>query len=234
MSQEIKVNAQPRSTSGSTAARRLRRAGAIPAVLSTLGGESTLLQLDARDFERTVSKHVSAQILVTLSVDGAPCMALLREIQRNGITGRITHADFSQVDTTRKMRVQIPLVLVGEPEGVRTQNGVLQQHLRQIDVACLPADVVESFTVDVSALKVGDDITVAALQLGEKFAVHARPESVIATVAEVKEEVVAAPEATAADAAAAPAQPELSVKKGKAEEEGAAAAPAPAAKAKGK
>ena len=232
MSQEIKVNAESRSTSGSTAARRLRRAGAVPAVLSTLGGESTLLQLNAHDFERTVSQHVSTQLLVTLDVDGKSCMALLREIQRDGITGRITHADFSQIDTTRKMRVQIQLVLVGEPEGVRTQNGVLQQHLRHIDVACLPADIVESFTVDVSALKVGDDITVAALQLGEKFAIHARPESVIATVAEIKEEVIAAAAVTA-DAAAAPAQPELSVKKGKAEEDAAAAA-APAAKAKGK
>lgn len=231
MSQEIKVKAEPRSTSGSTAARRLRRAGAVPAVLSTLGGESTLLQLNAHDFERTVSQHVSTQLLVTLDVDGKSCMALLREIQRDGITGRITHADFSQIDTTRKMRVQIQLVLVGEPEGVRTQNGVLQQHLRHIDVACLPADIVESFTVDVSALKVGDDITVAALQLGEKFAIHARPESVIATVAEIKEEVIVAAAVTAD--AAAPAQPELSVKKGKAEEEGAAAA-APAAKAKGK
>lgn len=118
MSQEIKVKAEPRSTSGSTAARRLRRAGAVPAVLSTLGGESTLLQLNAHDFERTVSQHVSTQLLVTLDVDGKSCMALLREIQRDGITGRITHADFSQIDTTRKMRVQIQLVLVGEPEGV--------------------------------------------------------------------------------------------------------------------
>lgn len=232
MSQEIKVHAEPRSTSGSTAARRLRRAGSIPAVLSKLGGETALLQLNAHDFERTVSQHVSAQLLVTLDADGKSCMALLREIQRNGITGRITHADFSQVDTRRKMRVQIQIVLIGDPEGVRTQNGVLEQHLRHVEVACLPADIVESFTVDVSALKVGDDITVADLQLGDKFALHTRPETVIATVAEVKEEVVAAPDATAADAAAA--QPELSVKKGKAEEEGAAAAPAAAAPAKDK
>ena len=233
MAADATLSAQTRSEFGKGAARRLRRAGIVPAVLTTLGGESTLLQLNAHDFERTVSQHVSTQLLVTLDVDGKSCMALLREIQRDGITGRITHADFSQIDTTRKMRVQIQLVLVGEPEGVRTQNGVLQQHLRHIDVACLPADIVESFTVDVSALKVGDDITVAALQLGEKFAIHARPESVIATVAEIKEEVVAAAAVTA-DAAAAPAQPELSVKKGKAEEEGAAAAATPAAKAKGK
>ena len=230
MSQEIKVKAEPRSTSGSTAARRLRRAGAVPAVLSTLGGESTLLQLNAHDFERTVSQHVSAQLLVTLDVGGKSCMALLREIQRDGITGRITHADFSQIDTARKMRVQIPLILVGEPEGVRTQNGVLEQHLRQIDVACLPSDVVESFTVDVTNLKLGDDITVADLQLGEKFAIHTRPETVVATVAEVKEEVIASTDADAATDA--PAQPELSVKKGKAE--GDAAPAASAAKAKGK
>ena len=243
MSQEIKVIAEPRTCSGSTAARRLRRSGTIPAVLSTLAGESALIQLNAHDFERVMSQHVSAQIMVSISLEGKSCVALLREIQRNGITGRITHADFGQIDTTRKMRIQIQIVLVGDPIGVRTQNGVLEQQLRHIDVSCLPADVVESFTVDTSALKVGDDITVGDLKVGDKYTIATRADSVVATVAEVKEEVVAA--AAGSDVAAAAAQPEISVKKGKTAEEDAAAgaaggkaAPgakaAPAAKAKTK
>ena len=236
MSHEIKVIAEPRSCSGSTAARRLRRSGTIPAVLSTIGGESALIQLNAHDFERVMSQHVNAQLMVSISLEGKSCIALLREIQRNGITGRITHADFGQVDTTRKMRIQIQIVLVGEPIGVRTENGVLEQQLRHIEVSCLPGDVVESFTVDTSALKVGDDITVGDLQIGDKYTIATRADSVIATVAEVKEEVVVA---AAADVAAAAAQPEISVKKGKTAEEdataGAAGAKAaPAAKAKTK
>lgn len=221
MSQEIQVNAETRTTSGSTAARRLRRAGAVPAVLTTLSGQSTLLQLNAHDFERTMSQHMSAQLLVTLTIDGKPCMALLREIQRDGMSGRITHADFSQVDTGHKMNVQLPIILVGEPEGVRIQNGVLEQQLRHVEVSCLPSDIIENFTVDVSALKVGEDITVADLQLGDKFTVHTHPEIVVATVALVKEDVPAADDGEGAT------QPELSVKKGKAED-------ADAAKGKGK
>ena len=227
MAQEIKVIAEPRSCCGSTAARRLRRSGTVPAVLATTGGETTLIQLNAHDFERTISQHANTQLMVALVIDGKSCLALLRETQRDGISGRIIHADFGEVDATRKMHIQIQIILVGEPEGVRTQNGVLEQHLRHIEVSCLPADVVESFTVDTTALKLGDDIAVGDLKLGDKYTVVTRHDSVIATVSEATEEVVAA--APAADAAAA-GQPDISVKKGKADEAG-AAAPAAGAKA---
>lgn len=227
MAQEIKVIAEPRSCCGSTAARRLRRSGTVPAVLATTSGETTLIQLNAHDFERIISQHANTQLMVALIIDGKSCLALLRETQRDGISGRIIHADFSEVDATRKMHIQIQIILVGEPEGVRTQNGVLEQHLRHIEVSCLPADVVENFTVDTSALKLGDDISVGDLKLGDKYTVVTRHDSVIATVSEATEEVVAA--APAADAAAA-GQPDLSVKKGKADEAG-AAAPAAGAKA---
>ena len=225
MAQEIKVIAEPRSCCGSTAARRLRRSGTVPAVLATTGGETTLIQLNAHEFERTISQHANTQLMVALVIDGKSCLALLRETQRDGISGRIIHADFGEVDATRKMHIQIQIILVGEPEGVRTQNGVLEQHLRHIEVSCLPADVVESFTVDTSALKLGDDIAVGDLKLGDKYTVVTRHDSVIATVSEATEEVVA----VVADAAAA-GQPDISVKKGKADEAG-AAAPAAGAKA---
>ena len=225
MAQEIKVIAEPRSCCGSTAARRLRRSGTVPAVLATTGGETTLIQLNAHDFERTISQHANTQLMVALVIDGKSCLALLRETQRDGISGRIIHADFGEVDATRKMHIQIQIILVGDPEGVRTQNGVLEQHLRHIEVSCLPADVVESFTVDTSALKLGDDIAVGDLNLGDKYTVVTRHDSVIATVSDATEEVVA----VVADAAAA-GQPDISVKKGKADEAG-AAAPAAGAKA---
>lgn len=230
MSQKITVIAEPRTCSGSTAARRLRRAGIIPAVIAAPDGATSLIQLNAHDFERVMSGHSNAQIMMTVSINGKESTALLREIQRNGLTGRITHADFSQIDTTRKMRLQIQIVVVGEPEGVRIQNGVLEQQLRSIEVECLPTDVVESVTIDASALKLGEDITVADLKLDSKIEIITPPETVIANVAEAMEEIVAeAP----ADGEAAATQPELSVKKGKAAEEG-AEAPAAGAKADAK
>lgn len=227
MAQEIKVIAEPRTCSGSTAARRLRRSGVIPAVLATTGGETALIQLNAHDFERVMSKHASTQLLVSLSVGDKTCLALLRETQRNNLTGRISHADFSEIDATHKLHVQIQIVLVGEPDGVRNQNGVLEQHMRHVDVTCLPADVVESFTVDTSALKLGDDITVAELTLGDKYTLVSHGDNIVATVSAATLEVVAP---VAAEGAAV--QPAISVKKGKAEEAGAAAPAAAPAGAK--
>ena len=213
-SQEIKVTAVTRQECGSAAARRIRREGAVPAVLGLVGGETTLLKLNAHDFERVLSQHSATQLLVTLTVnDGKTCTALLREIQRDGFTGRVTHADFSEIDSAKKIHVRIQIILSGEPEGVKA-GGILTQHLRQIEVACLPADVVENFTADISALKIGDDITVKSLGLDEaKYTLITAPATVIATVSALTEEKAAG----AGDGEAA-AQPELSVKKGKAED----------------
>ncbi len=229
MAQEIKVIAEPRTCSGSTAARRLRRSGVIPAVLATTGGETALIQLSAHDFERVMSQHASTQLLVSLTVGDKTCLALLREIQRNGMTGRVSHADFGEIDANRKLHVKIQIVLDGEPEGVRNENGVLEQHMRFVEVACLPTDIVESFAVNTEALKLGDDITVAQLNLGDKYTLVSHGDNVVATVSSATPEEVAPVVAEDAEAA----QPALSTKKGKAEEAGAAApAAAPAAAAK--
>lgn len=223
MSTEIKVNAEQRTCSGSTAARRLRRAGVIPAVLANIDGGTELIQLSSHDFERVMSRHGDAQVMMFINIGGKDTLAILREVQRDHLTGRISHADFSQVDTSRKMRLQIQIVLTGEPDGVRNQNGVLEQQTRHIEVECLPADAIESITVDTTALKLGEDITVGSLELGDKIEIISPDDTVIATVAEATEEVVAEPAEEAADGAAA--QPELSVKKGKAEDESGQAAP---------
>jgi len=208
MAQENKLSAQARTVKGSSAARRLRRAGLVPAVLATLDGQTELLQLDARSFQREMSKHKSTQIVVTLDDGAKSRLALIREIQRDGITGAITHADFGEVDPAKKLRMHIRLILLGEPVGVRAENGVLEQQLRSIEVSCLPSDAVEDFTVDVSELHVGQDIKVSDLKLDEgKFAVHADPHQDVATVvsAIAEEPAAAAAPAEGEAAAAAPA-----------------------------
>lgn len=224
MSTEIKVNAEQRTCSGSSAARRLRRAGVIPAVLANIDGATELIQLSSHDFERVMSRHGDAQIMMSINIGGKDTLALLREVQRDHLTGRISHADFSQVDTTRKMRLQIQIVLTGEPDGVRNQNGVLEQQIRHIEVECLPTDAIENFTVDTTSLKLGEDILVASLDLGDKIEIITPKDTVIANVAEATEEVVTETSAAEAAEGAVPAQPELSVKKGRGEAEGEPAA----------
>lgn len=208
MAQEIKIHADSRAAHGSSAARRIRRAGGIPAVLATLKGESELLSLNAHDFEREIARHANAQLVVTVQVADECRTAIIREIQRDGRTGRITHADFGEIDPKKKMHVHIPLMLLGDSVGVRTENGVLEQQIRSIEVVCLPADVIEDFTVDVSNLHVGEDIKVSSLGLDpEKYTVVTHADLVVANVASSETEVASADAAPAADAAAPAAAP---------------------------
>ena len=96
MADEISVNAELRTESGSTAARRLRRSGMIPAVLASTNGEATLLKLNAHDFGRALIKH-TMQDVVAISFDGKVVKAVMREVQRDSLTGAITHVDFGEI-----------------------------------------------------------------------------------------------------------------------------------------
>lgn len=145
----------------------------------------------------------------------------MREIQRHGITGRITHADFNEIDMTQEINVLIKIELTGEPEGVRNQNGVLEQVLREVEVTCLPGDVIESFVVEVSHLKLGDDITIGDLKLNPGMTLVSDPVDVVASITEAMEEIVEPEEGDEEDT---PEQPEISVQKGKADEDAAPAA----------
>ena len=196
MAQETNIVAEPRTVHGSSAARRLRRSGLVPAVLATTGGETELLQLNAHDFEREVARHSNPQFIAHIACGGSVRTALVRELQRNGITGRIEHADFGEIDPARKLHVHIQLQLLGDPVGVRAENGVLEQHVRSIVVSCLPKDAIETLPVDVSELHKGDDIKVKDLALdAEKFTVVGDTELSICGVADATEEVAAAPAA---------------------------------------
>jgi large subunit ribosomal protein L25 len=205
MALEIKVHADVREERGSSAARRCRRAGALPAVLTKVGGGSQLLTLNAHDFERMLGRHASEHLMVTLSVGGVETLALLREIQRHGVTGRVIHADFGEISRDHKLHLKIPVQLVGEPDGVRNQGGVLEQLLREVEVACFPGDIVERFVADVSALTLGQALLVGDLKLGEQFSVLTHADAAVATV--VAPRVEEAAEAAPAEEAAGEAAP---------------------------
>lgn len=243
MSTMIQLKSEPREARGSGAARRLRRTGNVPAALNRLSGETLSLQLNAHDFGGMLSHLVSENVLVTLDVAGQPVLALLREVQHDVLSSQPIHADFGEIDPSRKMRATITILLGGEPDGVRNAGGVLTQLVRHVTVDCLPADFLETFTVDVSELKLGESLNVGALKLGEKYTLVTHADVVLAAVvAPAAEEVVAAPaEGVVAEGVAA-GTPEV-IAKGKKEEEaeGAAAAKgkketeaAPAATAKKK
>jgi large subunit ribosomal protein L25 len=222
---EIRLNAELRSASeqGSRASGRLRRAGLIPGAVNRIGGGTSLVKFDAHTFIMAMRSHAGVQVLVTLDLEGKAVPALIREVQRDVLTGKPIHVDFGEISLTKRIRVSIPIRLMGEPEGVRLGGGVLEQTLRAVEVECLPTDMVECFEVDVSALKQAQSLFVRDVQLGDRYTVTTLRDLPVATVVSVAAEEVAA---TAEGEPAAAATPEV-ITKGKKEEAGApAAAPA--------
>ncbi len=217
---QIKIKAEPRTEQGTGAVRRLRRTGMIPgSVMKMKKGGTELIKLPAHDFMMAMRGRTGKQLLVTLDMAGTEVPALLREMQNDVLAGTPIHVDFSEVSLSEKVRVTVPLYLVGEAVGVKLGGGVLEQVLRTIDVDCLPTDIAEKFDVDVSALGLDQTMFVRDLKLGDKFTVVTRGELAVAVV-KAPDDVPAAGGAAAAATAAA-AAPEV-IKKGK-EEEAAAA-----------
>ena len=165
--------------------------------------------------------HRSENMILELTVEGTekPYKVMLKAIQHHPITGRIIHVDFYEISMTRKIHIEVPIKLVGDPVGVVQEGGILEHVLRSLQVTCLPGDLVEEIELDVSELRVGKTLRVHDVVVDEqKLKVMGDPEQVVVAIAaprsEEEEEA-----AEAADAAAAAAGPEvLSEKK---DEEGA-------------
>ncbi len=217
---QIKISASPRTEQGTGAVRRLRRAGMIPGSVMKMNKAGTeLIKLPEHAFMLAMRGRTGKQVLVTLDMDGKEVPALLREMQNDVLKGTPTHVDFSEVSLTKKVRITVPLYLVGEAKGVKLGGGVLEQTLRTIDIDVLPTDIPEKFDVDVSALDLDQTLFVRDLKLGDKYTVVTRGEFALAVV-KAPDDVPAAGAAAAATTEAAKA-PEV-IKKGK-EEEAAAA-----------
>ena len=212
---QIKIKAEPRTEQGTGAVRRLRRTGMIPgSVMKMKKGGTELIKLPAHDFMMAMRGHASKQLLVTLDMNGTEVPALMREMQNDVLAGTPIHVDFSEVSLTEKVRVTVPLYLVGEAVGVKLGGGVLEQTLRSVDVECLPADIAEKFEVDVSKLNVDETLFVRDLQLGDKQTLVTRGEVPVAVV-KAPDDVPAG--GAAAAAAGEAAAPEV-IKKGKEED----------------
>jgi len=206
MEKDNKVIAETRRETGSNAARRLRAAGWLPAVLYGGGQEAQALRLNQHDFALLLQHHAGENLMVELEVDGGPSRkVLLRDVQHDPVTGGVLHADLVAVSMTETMRVQIPVVLVGEPVGVKEAEGVLEHLLRELEVECLPGDLVESVEVDVSGLNINESIQVGQLETDAKLTVLSPPDVVVATVVPPRVEEEAAP----AEAAEEGAEPEV-------------------------
>lgn len=228
------LEAQPRPAGNKNAARRVRQGGKIPAVVYGAGQDSLPVAVDPRQVTRILNSETGHNTIFDLALDGGKTKAMIVDWQYEPIKGKLLHIDLKRIAMDKKLAVMVPIELIGEPAGVKTQGGILEQMLREVEVECLPADIPSHIDVDVTELVFGKVLRVADLPHSDKLKFLTDENQPVAHVTVVKEEVVATPEAVAAEAGA-PAEPEV-IKKGKqeTEEEGAAAAPEKAEKAEKK
>lgn len=209
MATDSKIAAETRSDTGSTAAKRLRREGWIPAIINNEKCESKLIRINQHDFEMMMHAHRSEHVMVDLEIDGAAGKkVLLSEVQHDPLSGDPQHAEFYEVSLTKKMKVNVPIVLIGEAVGVTIGGGRLEHLLRELEVECLPADLIEGIEVDVSELKIGEVLTVADLNVGAKLDVDTDATIAVAGVAAPTVEADAAEGEEDEDAAAVTADGE--------------------------
>ncbi len=231
------VEAQPRqdSSRGKNEARRLRAAGRIPAVLYGAKKATVALVVDPKQMLRILHSDSGHNTIFDLQAGDERAKVMIVDWQYEPISGALLHVDLKRIAKDVRMKVAVPVRLLGTPEGVKTQGGILEQVEREVEIECLPADIPGHIDANVEHLVFGTDLRVKDLPHSEKLKFLTPADQIVAHIVSVKEHVEEKPaEAGVEAAAAAPAEPEV-IKKGKQEvEEGAAegeAAPAKPEKA---
>lgn len=207
------IVAEERTGTGKSVTRKLRAAGRIPAVVYGGGRPARSLTLDPAPLARMLrSSQSGMNTLIDLEVGGQETVVLVREIQRDPVSGRWIHADLFEVDLQKAIQVHVPLHITGKPKGVEA-GGILDHALREVEVECLPRAIPDSVEVDVSDLDIGDTIHVRDLALPEGATMLSDGDLAVASVVLPRAEEEAKPaeaaevaaEAAAAPGAAAPA-----------------------------
>ncbi len=220
------LEAEGREPGTKNQARRVRREGKIPAVVYGAGKDAQPVSVDPRHVLRILRSDTGHNTIFDLAMSGERTKAMIVDWQYEPIKGHLLHIDLKRIAMDKALRVNVPIVLTGVAEGVKTEGGILEHILREVEIECLPGDIPGHIDVDVSHLTFGMVLRVSDLPHNEKLKFLSDANQPVAHVTSVKEEVVATPEAVAAEAGATPTEPEV-IKKGKAEtdEEGADAAP---------
>ena len=225
---EAVLEATVRESRGKNEARRTRAEGRVPAVLYGLTGagkaEATAISVEPKALTKILHSDAGANTLISLKLAGAgDTRVLVKDYQLDPITHQILHADFYRIAMDKVMRVSVPVQLVGVPAGVKTQGGILEHVMREVEIECLPGDIPGHIDADVTGVELHGVVRIADLPHSGSIKFLGDEDATVAHVTIIKEE------APAEAAEAAPAEPEVA-KKGKIE----TAEAAPAADAKKK
>ena len=222
MRKDITVTAELRSSRGKNEARRTRKAGQIPAVVYGAFQDPASVALNPREILKIVHSSTGYNTIFNLALGDQSTPVMVVDHQVDPVRGTLLHADLKRIDLTKRIRVSVPVHTQGEPKGVKVQGGLLEIVTRSVEIECLPDDIPESYTVDVTELLIGQSKRASDIELSGSMKLISPPESVIAHIVTLRAEEVATPAegVAATPAAAAGGEPEV-LKKGKKEEEAA-------------
>ncbi len=211
--EQIKLKVSVREERGKQAAKKLRQKGLVPGVVYHRGEESVAIVLPDKEISKIVRDAGGENILIHLTIDkdkkSKGRSVIIKEIQHDPVKRNILHVDFNEISLTEKIVVEVEVVAIGDPVGVKQEGGVLDHPLRELKVQCLPTDIPKNIEVDVTGLKLNDSFHVRDLGLSDKLKVLNDPELLLFQVKLPVEEKV---EETPAEA------PELEVIREKKEE----------------
>jgi large subunit ribosomal protein L25 len=222
MIKDITINASSREGVGKGPTRRLRAQGMIPAAVYGEGGDAVAVAVSAKEIATILRSGTGHNTIFKLALpqnDGEPANVIIKDYQVDPVRGRLLHADLLRLSMTTTTRVSVSVETIGEPPGVKTEGGILELQLRDIEVECLPGDIPEHLKVDVSNLQIGDHVTVADLVYDrEKVKLLVDEHQIVAGVLAPRMIEEVAPVVAVEGEEAAAAEPEM-IKKGKTEEE---------------
>jgi large subunit ribosomal protein L25 len=233
---EVVVATPRKGKFNKNAARRVRAAGKIPAVLYGPGQEPVAVEVEPKQISRILFSETGHNTIFDVQLHGQPtAKAMIVDWQREPIKDQLIHIDLKRIALDKLLRVRVRVKLLGVPVGVKTEGGILDQVLREVEVECLPADIPNHIDVDVSGLGMHQVLRVNGLPHSDKVRYLNSEDATVAHVVAIREEVAPTPEAEVAAVAptgeaVAPAEPEVAKKGKTTEAEPAAAAKKPEAK----
>jgi large subunit ribosomal protein L25 len=220
MATAASITVDRRQDTGKGAARAGRRSGRVPGVLYGHGEESVVVSVDALELNRLIQSISIENTIVDLTVKGEknPLKVLIREVQRHPYRDDLLHIDFFHIAMDEMIHVDVPVLLVGLPIGVKDKGGVIDHQLREIEINCLPANIPEKIEIDISELDIGNSVHVGDLELPALEILTDPDRSIVAVLAPT---VIVEPEEEEEEEELL--EPELVGKESEAEEEEAAA-----------
>lgn len=186
MSKTATLKAEERKRTGSGLLKQMRKEGWVPSVVYGGGAENLNIKIDSKVFRELLASSTSESFLVNLELDnGSKQLAFVQDIQHDNLKGGILHADFMAVSAETAITAHLPVILEGEPAGVKA-GGLLEQHLHSIDISCLPKDLPDSLSADVSNLEISDTFTIGDLVLPEGVVASLSEDVVLAAVTKTR------------------------------------------------